>query len=343
MDGQLDLTDKKIIFALDFNARMPLSQLAKETGISKQVAKYRVENLVKRNIIMGFYTDINASKIGLEIYMVYFKFHHLTPEIEEKFVKHMTAQDSIGVNISVNGKWDYTIDLWAESIMHFKRLYQKIMKDYEKYVKSKQIVIQTDFYYTKPTPLLEVNSSERIVMTGDIEKTELDNHDKVILAELAKNCRISLHELGEKIELTPNAVKNRIKQMEKQKIILGYRVFINYQLLGYLHYRAFLHLENLTEETEKSMIDFLLSDNSVVSITKTIGYCELEFRAIVKNIHELYSLLDKFRRKYPDNFKECESIIYYKMHGAWNYYPFSDTKIIDNFSHNTKKQPKNWS
>ena len=35
----------------------------------------------------------------------------------------MLSQENVGVNISINGKWDYTIDLWAPSIMHFKKYY----------------------------------------------------------------------------------------------------------------------------------------------------------------------------------------------------------------------------
>ena len=319
---KLDLTDRKIIYTLDFDSRMPLTQLAKKIRISKQVAKYRIDNLVKIGIIKGFYTDINASKLGLEIYMVYFKFHKMTPELEKKFIKHMCSQEGIGVNISVNGKWDYTIDIWAPSIMHFKRAYQKIMEDYEKYVKSKQIVIETDFYYFKPKQILEKKSDEQITMTGDIERIKIDKIDKKILMQLAKNSRISLIELSRIVNLTPNAIKERIKQLEKNEIILGYRVFINYQLLGFLHYRVFLHLESLTEEVERRIIQFLKHHKTCVSITKTIGYCELELRPICKSVDEFYELMEEIRNTFSDYLKEYESIIYSKMHDVWNYFPF---------------------
>ena len=197
------------------------------------------------------------------------------------------------------------------------------MKDYEKYVKNKQVVIETDFYYFKPKPILDIKSDEQITMTGDIEGVKLDEIDKKILAQLAKNARISLVELAKIINLTPNAVKERIKSLEKNNIILGYRVFLNYQLLGFLHYRVFLHLENSTEEIERKIIQFLKYHKTCVSITKTIGYCELEFRPIVKDVDEFYKLMEELRNKFSDYLKEYESIIYYKMHDVWNYFPFS--------------------
>ena len=48
MVDKLNLKDKKLIYELDFNARIPLTQLAKKLGVSKQVLKYRLENLQKQ-------------------------------------------------------------------------------------------------------------------------------------------------------------------------------------------------------------------------------------------------------------------------------------------------------
>ncbi|MFC1801411.1 Lrp/AsnC family transcriptional regulator [Nanoarchaeota archaeon] len=320
---ELDVKDKKLIYTLDFEARMPLTQLAKKLNISKQVAKYRLENLQKRNIIQGFYADINASKLGLAIYLVYFKFHHLTPDLEKQFIDHISKQNQVGVNVSINGKWDYCIGIWAESIIHFKKYYQKTMKDYEKYVKNKTVMIETDFYYFKPKQILQKKEDEQIIMTGELEQYQLDNVDEKILIELSKNCRISLVDLGKLTKLTPNGVKSRIKNLEKNKVILGYRVMINYPLLNFLHYRAFLHLENTTEEKEKKIIQFLKQKKSVVSATKTISYCELEFRAVVKDVHEFYVVMEELRNNFPDLIKDHESILYYKFHEALNYFPFS--------------------
>jgi Lrp/AsnC family leucine-responsive transcriptional regulator len=318
----LDLKDKKIIYTLDFDARMPLSILAKKVRLSKQVVKYRLENLQKRNIIQGFYTDINVSKIGYAIYLVYFKFHRLLPEMEKKFTHHISKQESVGVNISVNGQWDYCIGIWAKNVIDFKLRYQKIMVEYEKYVKNKTVMVETDFYYFKPKQILEKKEERQLTMTGKMEEIELDRTDRNILINLALNARISLVELGQKIRLTPNAVKKRIKNLEKKGIIMGYRVMINYPLLNFLHYRVFLHLDYLTEDKEKQIITFLKYHKTVVSVTKTIGYCELEFRAIVKDIQEFYSLIEDLRNKFPDLIKEYESIVYYKFHEALNYFPF---------------------
>lgn len=322
MPYEMDLKDKKLIYTLDFNARMPTSTLAKKLGLSKQVAKYRLENLEKNKIIQGYYADINSSKIGYAIYLIYFKFQHITVEQEKEFIKYLSKQEGIGVSATINGSWDYCIGLWAKSIVYFKKAYQKIMKDYEKFVKTKSIMIETDFYYLKPMQIYPNKSQDEIKMTGEIEQFELDKIDRKILIELSKNARESLVDLSLKLGLSPNAIKDRIKKLENNNVILGYRVMINYPLLNFLHYRVFLHLENTTEEVEKKIILFLKQNKEVISITKTIGYCELEFRAIVTDINEYYLLINKLKDKFQDIIKDTESILYYKFNDCLNYFPF---------------------
>jgi len=311
-----------MLFTLDFQARMPLSQLGKKLKISKQVAKYRIERLQKEKIIQGFYTDINASKLGLAIYLVYLKFHHLSPIQEKEFIQYLGKQRNVGVSVSLNGKWDYTFGIWAESIIHFKKAYYEIMRSYEKYVAQKTIMIETDFFYFKPRQIWNGQNSQ-IMMTGELEYRKLDQKDRIILSKLAQDARISLVDLGKSVSLSPHAVKSRIKTLEKDNVILGYRVMINYPLLKCLHYRVFLHIENATEQKERSIVEFLGSKKQVISVTKTIGYCELEFRAVIKEMQEIYDVLEELRSHYPE-IKEYDLLAYYKFHSVLNYYPFTE-------------------
>lgn len=318
----LDVKDRKLIYLLDFDARMPLTKIAKKLGISKQVAKYRLDRLLKRNIVTGFYADINASKLNQSIFLVYFKFQHFTPEIEKDFVSHISIQPHVGVNTSINGKWDYCIGIWAKNVIHFKTIYANIMKQFEQYVVSKTTTIETDFFYFKPKQIWDGDVDKQIEMSGDLEDYSIDKIDEIILSNLAKDARISLIELSKLTGFTANGVKERIKKLNKNNVILGFRTMINYQLLGFLHYRVFLHLENLTEENERKIIYFLKQQKSIVSVTKTIGYCELEFRSILKDIHEFYSFMELFRSKFQNLVKDYESILYYKFHDVLNYFPY---------------------
>lgn len=61
----------------------------------------------------------------------------------------------------------------------------------------------------------------------------LDNTDKLILAELSQNSRITMKELGDRVHLTGQAASSRVDKLEDKGIIEGYTIKINQAKLGY--------------------------------------------------------------------------------------------------------------
>jgi Lrp/AsnC family transcriptional regulator, regulator for asnA, asnC and gidA len=62
---------------------------------------------------------------------------------------------------------------------------------------------------------------------------ELDKTDQNIIYELSINSRISLRELALKLNVSFVTAMNRIKKLEKQKIIKGYYAKIDFEKCGY--------------------------------------------------------------------------------------------------------------
>jgi DNA-binding Lrp family transcriptional regulator len=60
----------------------------------------------------------------------------------------------------------------------------------------------------------------------------LDKLDKIIVAELSRNCRISYSLLASKYNVSVNTIKNRINRLIKKKIILGFSVKLKSELFN---------------------------------------------------------------------------------------------------------------
>ena len=63
--------------------------------------------------------------------------------------------------------------------------------------------------------------------------SEIDAYDSRILAELQRDARISMAELGRRVHLSQPAVTERVRKLELQGVIKGYRAAVDYQRLGY--------------------------------------------------------------------------------------------------------------
>jgi Lrp/AsnC family leucine-responsive transcriptional regulator len=61
----------------------------------------------------------------------------------------------------------------------------------------------------------------------------LDAHDAHILEELQRDARITMAELGRRVQLSQPAVTERVRKLELNGVIRGYRAIVDPQRLGY--------------------------------------------------------------------------------------------------------------
>ncbi|MEB8177442.1 Lrp/AsnC family transcriptional regulator [Staphylococcus xylosus] len=59
----------------------------------------------------------------------------------------------------------------------------------------------------------------------------MDDLDRKIISELKNNSKISMKVLGNKVNLTGQAVNNRVKKLEDHGVITGYTISLNQEAL----------------------------------------------------------------------------------------------------------------
>ena len=62
---------------------------------------------------------------------------------------------------------------------------------------------------------------------------KIDDTDKKIINVLMKNPRLSVRDIGKEIGVSAVTVLNRMKTLEKEKIIKSYSAYIDYSKIGY--------------------------------------------------------------------------------------------------------------
>lgn len=82
----MDEIDKKIISLLHENGRIPFSELAKETGLSRAAIHLRVNALMDKNIIERYTIVLNAKNIGMSVSAFF------NVEVEPKYLHHVAEQ-----------------------------------------------------------------------------------------------------------------------------------------------------------------------------------------------------------------------------------------------------------
>ncbi len=135
----------------------------------------------------------------------------------------------------------------------------------------------------------------------------MDHHDSLILETLQNNCRTSLTEIGEKVGLSRFAVRERIKKLFEDNIILGPTVVVNPLRIGL---RRTVFFEFKTNPHEPWLAKLLERDAS----------CDLS-----DGISGEYSLFARFRLVDDEHFVQ----ILKRMDDAMGKSYFKKYRVVD--------------
>lgn len=301
---KLDLKDKKILSVIETDGRLSYAEIAKKVGLSKQVVKYRMDLLSEQNIIQEHYAIINDSKLGREIYQIYVQLSDLSEQDEIKLEKELKKHPEILSYFSSLGKWDFVFALAVKNFSELHELVQKILKPINSKVRKKAITSQIEHSYLPTKNFSELGKKTSYISQDKKEK--FDDIDLEIIEELLSHGRITLVELSEKFDMSPNGIKERIKNLEKKKIIVGYKTKINYEKLGFIHSHFFLWINNYSPEFYKKLNSFLIEGGRAESLSRFLGYSDLEFRCNAKSIGDLYQLKRKLKNNFKDEINSIE-------------------------------------
>lgn len=311
--------DERILAELDKDSRQTDAKIAKKTGLSKQVANYRINNLLKKGIITDFYTAIDTSKLGLNAYYLFIQLEKINKEKEEELIGQLKSLDFVGWLVTGVGRWDFCLLILADTIEHFDTYLSQIVNFCKENLHDYNFTIflsseQTSYKFITPKDYSKVRLEQRK------EKIELDKTDIAILKEIALNARISLTDIQKKTKISIHTAAYRIKTLEKSKVILGYKPKLDVEKLGYQWHLLLLKFQSIPEKRKLEFLYFCENHKSIYYITRTIGLYNLMLDVHVKTNDDFRELIQELRDKFSDVVKLYESIVVFKEHKI-SYFP----------------------
>lgn len=301
---KLDLFDGKLLYELDKDSHLSTSVLAKKLKKSKQFVDYRIKRLEENKIISGYYPIIDASKLGFTTYRIYLKLQQLTKESEEQLINFLKEYENIWTIAHLHGKWDYAFFIGITKIKDLHDFWDKFMLKFRKYLKKYDFAFYSPIINFNKTFFAKKNWSVIERIYGDGEKIDYDETDLKIIKIHSKNVRTPLIKIAQQLNLSLNTIRYRIKNLEKKKIIVGYKLDINLEPLDYIGYRVDLNL--ISTEKNKQIHQFCKVNKNIYQIMKTIGGSDFEISVIVKNQYELLKLLEEMREQFKDVINDFE-------------------------------------
>ena len=291
----MNVKNKKILGELVINSRIPLNRLAKKVGLSREVVTYRINQLKENGIITGFHTVINEEKLGYLRNTCFIQLKGISPSKEKQFFEFLKKHNSVTYAGTIIGKWNVVFDIISKDRQDMQKITKEIQNKVKNNLSTFAIAgntISGGYYPEKIFGIKSIN--EKMKET----KYKIDKIDLRILKLLSQNSRIEYSEMSKKLDMTANAIKYRIKNLENKGVIERYTISTNVKEFEYLWYNIQIKLI----AGEKEVEDFLKNNEITIYHYHYIGNenWDIDIGIIVKNSEELRNFILKFREKFPE-------------------------------------------
>ena len=131
------------------------------------------------------------------------------------------------------------------------------------------------------------------------------------MKKLNEDAKISYVDLSHDLNLSANAIKKRIQNLEKNKIILGYSISINHKHFGLEWQGLQIKLRRPAKELEDKLKSYLKINKKVIfyyHYNKT-GVYDFDIGIIVKDSSDLRDFINTFRKDFYDEIKISNSFL----------------------------------
>jgi Lrp/AsnC family leucine-responsive transcriptional regulator len=302
---ELDATDKRILFELEKNARITDVKLAKIIGKSKDAVRYRIKKLEEQEVITGYKTWIDFAKLGYQTCTFYMNLLNL-PIKKEKLINEIKNNKKtywIGV---AEGAWNIGVSYFIKSNEEIFTIKHDLISRY------KDIILDI-----RVTSLVSVSVHEKTFLTGEdaqlttftekIENISLDEVDIRILKEIYWNAKENIAALSENLQTTVDIVRNRIKNFEKNGIIIRYSAIVDYHKIGYEFYKSFVYLKKIDEKAMERINNYVKNSSIIINLVRQIASWDLELVSFARNFAEYDNTIGKFTKEFAENVQKIET------------------------------------
>ena len=123
---ELSENERKVLSMVNFNARVPLVEIARKVKINEMSAKAIVKKLEKNGIIQSYAILPNHVNIGNPRHRVLFKLRNLTAQREKMFFTYCQMCPNVVHHLRVLGNWDLVLDIEVERGEPFRKIIQEM-------------------------------------------------------------------------------------------------------------------------------------------------------------------------------------------------------------------------
>ncbi len=310
----LDRIDRKLLYLLDRNCRQSATQLGKALRIHRNVVLYRMRRLEETGVIRGYFTEVDLKKLGFSTFRLFLRLGGQTPADEQRLVAFLAQLPQTIWLFQTKGRYDIDLVYATQDQKGFSEFLDDLNMQFNSIIEERRIGVLVQIHHFTKDYLVADRRASSTPRAFEETAYAVDGLDEEMLLHLADHAKTPFVELARLTQRSINTIKERLRTLEKKKVILAYRPFIDTEKTGYTYYKLHMNLRNYTRQEYLGITAFFAMHPGTVYFTKYLNGDDLEIELHLKGDQELETLLGEVRAHFGKAIRETYVLVFAKEH-----------------------------
>ncbi|MFH1225352.1 MAG: winged helix-turn-helix transcriptional regulator [Candidatus Diapherotrites archaeon] len=305
MAVKIDKTDRRLLFELDRDCRLPMTVLAKRIRKSRPATEYRLNRLLREGVITHFGVNINPHRLGLRVWKIYLQLKN-KQAAKKRMLNFLLKNRNVNWVGECDGSWDLIFSACYASDYEFFAFRNRFFSDFGDLVLNSHTELIIDVHsYPKMYFMNELCTP--VQFGAEISNAGLDETDVRVLSLLAKDARMHVTELARGAGITPAIAAHRLKKLSGVGAISQFRISVDLGTLGLQLYKAIIYFQKYSEKDEKRLEAFVSGIPNTQYFIRDLTQIEVE---LVAGSHKEYNeIIGRIKSEFAEAIRNVESVI----------------------------------
>jgi DNA-binding Lrp family transcriptional regulator len=292
---KLTKAEEKVLTLLERDCRMPASLIARKTRLSPEGVIKIINRLEEEGIISKFNAKINYYAMGYEVFPVHLKLNRMDKEIVSK-IQSMLSKNFTW-HCFCEGEYDLMLSFKIPKAESKERM-ETILNELSSFIQEKEINVVLEAFEISKS--FDGSKSNDITHTynNKFETINLSESDISAIETIKDDSRQNIISLSKKMKATSRVAALKLRRLQDQKVITGFKTKINMSQLGYHPYIALISFDNYTEKDLSRFITYCKMKEGINYLVREIGKYDIELNINTRTINEFYNLIDDIRQTF---------------------------------------------
>jgi Lrp/AsnC family leucine-responsive transcriptional regulator len=275
---ELDKLDRRLLRELDRNSRQSFASLAARLRISAETARYRVNSLVQSGVISRFFTVVDAGKLGSSVHKVLLKLHNVDEKRVQEIIKFLVTNPAVNWVVRFDGIYDLGFTIWTTKLVELSRFLDELKNRYSPFLTRLSLAtnIEADFLVRDYFADGMRREEKQAAYTTPQAELQVDSLDRKILNALSRNPRAPATEIAAAAGVTSETIQQRIRRLERNRVITGYRIVVDSAVLEEFNYYLLVYLNYVSRSEIERFEKFCRGHPLVTYVIKALGEWDYE-------------------------------------------------------------------